>query len=74
MHLDVKGMNFRYPLYYFHQTILVLLGYFVLKNVSIPSVQYIIICAGTFVLSLLCYEMFRRNKITAKLFGIKYFS
>lgn len=60
-----------FPLYYFHQTILVVLGYFVLKKVDIMWIQYVIICVGTFILSLLCYEVCRRNRITAKLFGIK---
>ena len=60
-----------FPLYYFHQTILVVLGYFVLKHVDAMWVQYVIICAGTLILSLMCYEICRRNRITAKLFGIK---
>ena len=60
-----------FPLYYFHQTILVVLGYFVLKKVDVMWIQYVSICVGTFILSLLCYELCRRNRITAKLFGIK---
>ena len=60
-----------FPLYYFHQTILVVLGYFVLKYIDVMWAQYVIICIGTFLLTLLCYEIFRRNKVTAKLFGIK---
>lgn len=60
-----------FPLYYFHQTILVVLGYFVLKYVHMGWLQYVLICIGTFVLSILCYEICRRNSVTAKLFGIK---
>lgn len=60
-----------FPLYYFHQTILVVIGYFVLKYVDIMWVQYVMICVGTFLISMLCYEVFKRNRLTAKLFGIK---
>lgn len=60
-----------FPLYYFHQTILVVIGYYVLKYVNIVWMQYIIICFGTFFISVMCYEIFKRNKVTAILFGIK---
>lgn len=60
-----------FPLYYFHQTILVVLGYFVLKHIDTMWVQYVIICVGTLILSELCYEIFRRNSFTARIFGIK---
>lgn len=60
-----------FPLYFFHQTILVVLAYYVLKYVELMWMQYVVICVGTFIISILCYEVFRRNKITAGLFGIK---
>lgn len=60
-----------FPLYYFHQTILVVLGMVVLKYVDNMWAQYVIVCFGTLILSVLCYEICRRNHITAKIFGIK---
>ena len=60
-----------FPLYYFHQTILVVLGMLVLKYVDEMWIQYVIVCFGTLILSVLCYEICRRNHITAKIFGIK---
>lgn len=64
-------MEEAFPLYYFHQTILVFIGYFVLKYVDLIWVQYVMICIGTFLISMLCYEIFKRNRLMAKLFGIK---
>lgn len=61
-----------FPLYYFHQSILVVLGYFVLKNVKIAWLQFLLIMIGSFILTVICYEIFRRIRPAAILFGIKY--
>lgn len=61
-----------FSLYYFHQSILVVLGFFVLKQVDNVRIQFLLIMVGSFILSLLFYEIFRRNKVTSILFGIKY--
>lgn len=60
-----------FALYYFHQSILVMLGYWVLKNVENRGVQFILIMFGSFIFSLLCYEIVRRNRVTSYLFGVK---
>ena len=60
-----------FPLYYFHQSILVVLAYFVLKTKLNVPFQYLSIMLGTFLFSILCYEICRRFKITKLLFGIK---
>lgn len=59
-----------FPLYYFHQSILVVLGYFVLQATKSVPLQFLLIISGTLVLTLLCYEIFRRFKLTRFLFGI----
>lgn len=62
-----------FPLYYFHQTILVLVGFWALKYIKFVWLQFIVIMVVSFVLSVLCYELFRRIKVTCILFGIKYY-
>jgi surface polysaccharide O-acyltransferase-like enzyme len=61
-----------FSLYYIHQTILICIGFYALKYVSNSWVQMLIIMLGTFVGSLLFYEVCRRFKITSYLFGIKW--
>lgn len=61
-----------FPIYYFHQTILVIVGFIVLKLIDIVFVQYIVIMISTFIASIVCYEICRRFKVTCALFGIKY--
>jgi hypothetical protein len=60
-----------FPLYYFHQSVLVVLGYFVLKYVNIVWMQFSIIMIGSLIISIICYEVFRRFMISSFLFGIK---
>jgi peptidoglycan/LPS O-acetylase OafA/YrhL len=60
-----------FPLYYFHQSVLVALGYFVLRYVNIVWMQFSIIMIGSFIISIMCYEVFRRFKVSSFLFGIK---
>jgi hypothetical protein len=60
-----------FPLYYFHQSILVVLGYFALKYVNNVWMQFSIIMMGSFIISIICYEVFRRFKVSSYLFGIK---
>ena len=60
-----------FPLYYFHQSVLVVLGYFVLKYTNIVWIQFSVIMIGSFIITIMCYEVFRRFKISSFLFGIK---
>jgi hypothetical protein len=61
-----------FPLYYFHQSILVVIGFYSLKYVSLIWMQWLIIVVLSFLLSLVCYEIARRFRVTCILFGIKY--
>lgn len=60
-----------FPVYIFHQTILVILGYFLLLSVDDMVMQVLIIMAGSFLLTFLCYEIIRRIPYLRKLFGMK---
>jgi glucans biosynthesis protein C len=60
-----------FPIYIFHQSIIVIIGFVVVSNISEPVMQYFIIMAASFILTIMIYEMFRRLAITRLLFGIK---
>lgn len=63
--------NAAFPLYYFHQSVLVVLGYLALKYTNIIWIQFSIIMIGSFIITIMCYEVFKRFKISSFLFGIK---
>lgn len=60
-----------FPVYILHQTILVISGYYVLLSMDNIVMQVLIIMAGSFLLTFLCYEIIRRTPYLRKLFGIK---
>lgn len=60
-----------FPLYLFHQTILIMVGYWLLPCVSSVYVQYVLIIVISFVLSYLLYEICRRFRWTRFLFAIQ---
>lgn len=64
----LKGASF--PVYVIHQSVLVALGYYVLKGVDSLLLQAGIIIAGSFVVTVLCYEIIRRIPVIRKLIGI----
>lgn len=66
--------NAAFSLYYFHQSILVIVGYIVLKLTDLVIVQFLMIMTLSFIGSLLCYEICRRFRLTCVLFGTKYIS
>jgi hypothetical protein len=60
-----------FPLYYFHQSVLVIVAFFTLKLTDIIPLQLTVILSLSFGVTLLCYEIFRRFRVTCFLFGIK---
>ena len=60
-----------FPIYFFHQTIVVIAGYFIVRHIHGTLVQYISIILISFALTILIYEICRRIIITRFLFGIK---
>ena len=64
-----------YPLYILHQSVIVILGFFAAKYVMIPYIlQYVLIVLISFVITVGLFELFRRNKVTSFLLGIKQLS
>lgn len=60
-----------FPIYYFHQTIVVVTGYYIVQYAQGAFLQYISIILLSFVLTILIYEICRRINIARFLFGIK---
>ena len=61
-----------FPLYLFHQSFLVIIAYFTLQYIEAMCLQFIIIMSGSFIMSVICYEICRRFKITSFMFSIKH--
>ena len=77
-HFNMHGKVTRYlsaasfPIYFFHQTILVAVAFYVVGFTDNPLVQIILTIAVTAVLSFAAYELFKRTAPTRFMFGIKY--
>ncbi|WP_162141782.1 acyltransferase family protein [Daejeonella oryzae] len=61
-----------YPFYILNQTVIVILGYYVIRMDTSVAVKFILILSGTFILISLLYEMVLKRSFVSKLiFGIK---
>ena len=60
-----------YPVYLVHQTVLVVIAYFVVRSGLGPAPQYIVIMLGALAASVACYELCRRFRPTRFMLGIK---
>lgn len=59
-----------YPIYILHQSILVILAYYIVQMSDIMFAQVFGICVGSFVLTVLAYHLVRQLPIVRKLLGI----
>lgn len=60
-----------FPIYFLHQSVLVIIAFFVVKLTNIIALQFLLILVISFLLTLLCYELLRKLKVTCFMFGIK---
>lgn len=60
-----------FPVYLFHQSAIVLVAYYVFLITSNIVLQITLILCGSFILTMLMYELCKRTSITRFLFGIK---
>jgi glucans biosynthesis protein C len=60
-----------FPIYIFHQSLVVVVAYYALKITSSIAKQVIVIIGVSFILTMLTYELFKRIFFTRFLFGIK---
>lgn len=59
-----------FPVYIIHQSVLVALGYYALKGMDNLILQIVVVIFGSFVITVLCYEIVRRIPGLRKLVGI----
>jgi peptidoglycan/LPS O-acetylase OafA/YrhL len=60
-----------FPIYILHQTILVIVGYYILKLIDYGIMPYLLIMVLTYLISILLYEIISRIKIAKIGFDIK---
>ena len=60
-----------YPFYILHQTIIVILGYYLANLNWMIGGKFLLISIATFLICWLFYEVVRRTALTRLLFGIK---
>lgn len=60
-----------FSIYILHQSILVVLGYYILYTVDHLFLQVVMILLGSFLITVLFYEILRRISYLKKIFGIK---
>jgi len=59
-----------FPIYLVHQTLLITIGYYVIRFIPNTILQIAITIIGSFVSSLLVCEIIKRNSVTRFMFGI----
>ncbi len=60
-----------YPIYILHQTILIIIGYYSLTMIDNIFLQITIIISGTFIVTILAYEIISKIPILKKLMGVR---
>ncbi len=61
-----------YPVYILHQTVIIVIAYFVVAQPWAPGVKYWVVLAGTLAISVAAYELvIRRFTLTRFMFGLK---
>jgi peptidoglycan/LPS O-acetylase OafA/YrhL len=63
-----------YPMYLLHQTIIVAVGFVVLKGGLGVSASFVAVLIGSFVVTLIVYEVVRRVNVFRLVFGMKWVS
>lgn len=60
-----------FSLYIFHQTVIIMVGYWIMPHIESIYVQYVLIIGISFILTYVLYEICRRFHVTRFLFAIK---
>jgi surface polysaccharide O-acyltransferase-like enzyme len=60
-----------FAVYILHQTILIIVGYYILRIINHGIIAYVLILFTTFFFTIIFYEIIRRIKILRLMFGIK---
>ncbi|HWP42334.1 MAG TPA: acyltransferase, partial [Blastocatellia bacterium] len=59
------------PFYIIHQTVLIMIGFYVIKWEAGVMVKYLTISLATFFITLAIYDLIRRTNLTRVLFGMR---
>ena len=59
------------PFYIIHQTVIVVIGFYVVRWKTGLAIKYLLIVTATFVVTLFLFEVIRRTNFTRFLFGMK---
>jgi peptidoglycan/LPS O-acetylase OafA/YrhL len=60
-----------YPFYIFHLVVISVAGYFITRMRFGTVIEFLVICAASFMISVICCELAKSNRVTRFLFGIK---
>ncbi len=60
-----------FPIYLIHQSVIVIVGYFVMPIVNMPYLQFVVIMCSSFIITIACYEIAKRFEVTRFLLGMK---
>lgn len=60
-----------YPFYIFHLVVIVIAGHFITRLKMGITMEFVIICTASFVISMLCCELVKKSLVTRFMFGIK---
>ena len=60
-----------YPFYIFHLAVISVAGYFITRWRMGTALEFLVLCAASFALSVICCELVKTNRVTRFMFGIK---
>ena len=60
-----------YPFYIFHLVTISVAGYFITRMRFGTVIEFLVLCAASFTISVICCELVKTNRVTRFLFGIK---
>ncbi len=60
-----------YPFYIFHLVVISVAGYYITRMGRGVIAEFVIICAASFVISVICCELVKSTRVTRFMFGIK---
>jgi glucan biosynthesis protein C len=60
-----------FPVYILHQTYLIIIGYYILKEINYGIISFLLIALLAFIMSIATYEVIRRVKPLRVCFGLK---
>lgn len=60
-----------FPIYLFHQTVVIIMGYWIIPRGGSAYIQYFLIVILSFIVTYLLYQICRRFKVTRFMFAIK---